>query len=211
VGHDGVSDAGVAAYEETIRNNDSIGHAWPAQIVAIYQRSFIQNATLIRASQRIPKSSLAGVLDTVRNKLLEFALELCEEIGEQEPTPQNPPPEKVEQQVTNIIYGGNVVIGNVEGGVNQAGMQVIAGDFKSLSAALTKIGIPEDHLPALKEALEADTKDGHVDKIGPKADGWIKSTVKAVGRTGLKVTEAVAAKVASTAILEYLSRGGPLL
>jgi hypothetical protein len=102
--------------------------------------------------------------------VLEFALELRREIGTEEPTPENPPPAIVEKQVTSIFYGGSHVIGGSIGGdVNQTLTQVVVqGDFTSLSGALKQISIPEDRLPALKEALDEDQKADNVEVLAPK-------------------------------------------
>jgi hypothetical protein len=205
----------LVAYETAVTakdTKDDLIVEWPADLVAFYSSAFFEGDLLLyRAQQVIPRSSVAGIIDTVRNKVLEFALELRQEIGTEEPTPENPPPAIVEKQVTNIFYGGSHVIGGSIGGdVNQTLTQVVVqGDFTSLSGALKQIGIPEDRLPALKEALDEDQKAGNVEGVGPKADGWIKSTLKSIGTTTLKVTENVASKVISNIILDYLGKGGP--
>jgi hypothetical protein len=205
----------LVAYETAVTakdKHDDLIVEWPADLVAIYSSTFFEGDLLLyRAHQVIPRSSVAGIIDTVRNKLLEFALELRRQIGSEDPTPENPPPALVDRQVTNIIFGGtNVFGGNIAGDVSQTVTQtVVVGDFTSLSGALKQVGIPEDRLPALKEALDEDQKTGNVEGVGPKADGWVKSTLKGIGKTTLKVTENVASKVISQAILEYLGKGGP--
>jgi hypothetical protein len=156
----------MATYEAVIKDskvgkNSNLAIPWPANVTAYYQKSFFDgDLALNRAHQEVPASGIAGIVDTVRNKLLEFALELRREIGTEEPTPENPPPAVVDTQVTNIIFGGtNVFGGNIAGDVGRTVTQVVvAGDFTSLSGALKQIGIPEDRLPALKEALDADQK-----------------------------------------------------
>lgn len=47
-------------------------------------------------------------------------------------------------------------------------------------------------------------KVGNTEGVGPKAAGWIKATMKEVGKSTLKVGETVISKI----ILEYLGKGG---
>jgi len=88
------------------------------------------------------------------------------------------------------------------------GQTVIKGDFNSLSKALAEIGIPESYHCDLRAALEADHRAGYTNGMGAKAEGWVTSTIKALGKGALKVGTAVAEKVISTKILEYLGQSG---
>jgi hypothetical protein len=196
----------ISAYESLSNkdSSDSLAIPWPADVVAYYQQTFFgEHSTLNRAHQVIPVSSVASVVQKVRNKLLEFALELQGEVGNAEPTPANISPAKVEGMVTNIILGGqtNVFGGAVHGdiiqGVNQT---VVKGDFASLSKALEGIGVPTSELPELQAALNEDAKQQDVTSIGAKATEWIAKAAKG----GLKVAGKVAEQVMVAAVRAYL-------
>jgi AbiTii len=49
---------------------------WPADLTVRYQTKFIEDFTLNRAWQEIPASVFPALIDTVRNRVLRFALEL---------------------------------------------------------------------------------------------------------------------------------------
>jgi hypothetical protein len=204
----------VAAYETTVKDPEtkSVQFHWPANLVVLYQHTFFpdQGYTLNRAHQVIPISCLVGLVESVRNRLLQFALEIKNEIGSSDATPTNPPPAEVEKLVVNIIQGGqtNVYGGSIGGDVIQGVHQtVVKGDFATLSGALQQIGFPDTCLGELKAALDADGQAGHKTGIGPKVAGWIKSSIKALATGTLKVGADVAEKVVTAAVLAYLGPG----
>jgi hypothetical protein len=149
---------------------------------------------------------LKGMIDMVRNKLLQFALELQRETGGAEPSPDNPSPAVVEKQVIQIIYGGqtNVYGGSIGGNVIQGkNHTVIKGDFNSLSKSLAEIGIPENLHSGLNAALAEDGEHGHTTGIGPKTKGWLKLSLAALGKGTAKVVGGVLETSATAAILAY--------
>lgn len=206
----------VASYEP-VANDPETKTArvpWPASIVARYQTAFIEDEgwVLNRAYQSIPRACFINLVETVRNKLLEFALEIRNEIGSGDATPSNPPPTDVERLVVNIIQGGqtNVYGGTIGGDVIQGtGHTVVKGDFATLGGALKHIGFTDASLDELKAALDADAKGGHKG-IGPTVTDWIESSVKTLGSGVLKVGADVAEKIATMAILAFLGTSGAL-
>jgi hypothetical protein len=68
--------------------------------------------------------------------------------------------------------------------------------------------VPETHHEGLKTALNADQQAGHTTEIGPKTQGWIKKTLKGIGKGAATVGTAVTEKVITSKILEYLGQIG---
>jgi hypothetical protein len=71
----------IASYE-----NVGDGHRfmieWPANLTGLYQATFFEGSyALNRAWQEIPGSVFAGLMDTVRTRVLRFAQELRDELG----------------------------------------------------------------------------------------------------------------------------------
>jgi hypothetical protein len=66
----------IAAHEGYDNKEGRVQISWPPSIVARYQTKFFpdQEMVLNRAWQEIPKSAIAGLLDTVRNRILSLAL-----------------------------------------------------------------------------------------------------------------------------------------
>src|SRR5260370_18982490 len=74
----------VSAYENCLKSTK--GHAltyqWSADMVVYYQARFMPGHALARAWQEIPFSPLAGMLNTIRTRVLNVALDIKNEIGE---------------------------------------------------------------------------------------------------------------------------------
>lgn len=72
----------VSSYEN-IREDGDGGYRveWPANLVLKYQSSFIQGYALNRAWQEVPAHSIRAIAETVRNRVLEFALSMRREFG----------------------------------------------------------------------------------------------------------------------------------
>lgn len=181
---------------------------WPAEVVILHQTTFLQDKSfaLNRAHQRISKPAILGIVENVRNKLLALALELQREVGEAEPSPQNPPPAIVEQTVVNTIFGGQtIVFGNLNGDVSQgSGNTILKGDFTALSKHLTEIGVPSEELPALQAAIEADQTEEGPQTLGTRAKAWITKAASGTGKAALKIGQDVATKVITEAVGRYI-------
>lgn len=181
---------------------------WPAEVVLLHQTTFLANkdCVLNRAHQRISKPAILGIVEIVRNRLLALALELQREVGEAEPSPQNPPPALVEQTVVNTIFGGQTIVyGNLNGDVSQGSCNtILKGNFNALSEHLTEIGIPTEELPALHEAIEADRAEQGETSLGTRAKAWIAKAASGTGKAALKVGQDVATKVITEAVGRYI-------
>jgi AbiTii len=87
----------------------------PPEMVALYQNSILKGSVLASAYQEVPGAFIVALNDTIRNRVLKFALELQEELGSVGDDPAALLPERIDQTVITNIYGGHVVIaGRVE-------------------------------------------------------------------------------------------------
>jgi len=102
----------IASYE-----NVDGGHRfmieWPANLTGLYQAAFFEGSyALNRAWQEVPGSVFAGLMDTVRTRVLRFALELKDELGLVSGDVNELPRETVDRSVVTYILGGV----NISGG-----------------------------------------------------------------------------------------------
>jgi AbiTii len=177
---------------------------WPPALTSRYQEKFIKGYALNRAWQEIPASALVGLVDTVRNRILRLALEIKEELGLVSDNPQQLPPAKIDQYVTNNIYGGNNVIAASAANISQANNVVILeNDLKSLEVALKNIGVSEENIVALEEAIEKDKQINGAPTLGERTKQWIKSLPANFGKGGLKLGGEIAKTVATKWLLQY--------
>lgn len=146
---------GVAVYEEALRDNDdgAVLYAWPADLVALCSSGMYAHMSCLRAFKVVSTAAHAGMLDTVRTRVLGFALEIERANPEAGEAPANttPVPPQVVSQVFNTQIHGNVA--NVAAGsthVTQTAAQHAAarGDAET-TALLAQVA---DALRALREA-----------------------------------------------------------
>lgn len=154
----------VSSYEELV-SRDASGSMyieWPGNMIAKYQRKLFQGQmSLIKAWQSVPRSVLVQVLDTVRNRTLNMALELKNEIGQTEDIKDISLAEgaKIEQTIINNIFGGTAYLASGHGTINATTntQNIIAvGDRAQLDSVLKKVGLSDDDLKELTEAEHSD-------------------------------------------------------
>lgn len=197
----------VSSYERLASDPDKDGCAtmnWPADLTAAYQTKFIHGYALNRAWQEIPMGAVVGVVDTVRTRILQFALEIQREIGS---TKGEEPPAsaKVDQAVQTIIYGGTNIFHSTVGENAQFGGQrlVVEGDFPSLAEHLRQTGVAPEQVDELKKAIESDAADGAGKGFGARVAGWLQGAGSLVGKEGGKAISSTAGKAVTTAVLSY--------
>src|SRR5262249_20468185 len=66
----------AASYDRKPAEKDQATIPWPPGLTVKYQQKFIKNFVLNRAWQAIPDSIIVGLVETVRTRILRFALEL---------------------------------------------------------------------------------------------------------------------------------------
>ena len=202
--------AGIAAYESLPKKDGSDGAfqvPWPQNLVLYYQTKFYgEDLVLNRAWQDIPAAAILLLLDTVRTRLLDFALELRGQIEDDDKSLAKVEPRKVDAAVTNIIYGGTNVVGsNITGAVTQIGdVGVTPGDFSSLKSALEALGVSTDDILSLKTAIEADKNAGDETGFGERTASWLATAAKYVGKGAGKIASGVTVATVTKAILIYL-------
>ncbi len=178
---------------------------WPADMVLFYQRSFMEHMALAEAWQDLPGSVFAGIIGTVRNRALRFALELRKELGRADDDLSAIPSAKVDQNVTNFIYGGNVVIGGTSHRFSQTGTQTVnTGDEVGLITALGSLGFTSADVSELLEAMKQDKAQTPQPGIGKRTADWLGKIGTAIGKAGLSVGSDVAKAEAVKLVTGYL-------
>jgi hypothetical protein len=197
----------IAAYD--IKNPDDSGTwalQWPADLVVQYQTKFLEGWVLNRAYLEIPISVIIGLMDTVRTRLLTFALEIeAAATTQDDQSLSQIPPATVDRILNVTIMGGNNVIGHVN---EFKAATVVAGDLDGLKTSLRDLGVGQEEIEGLEGALKDDGIT-EVDEEKPKSVGektleWISKAAKATGKKGLDVGGAVAQEAIKRAVFGYL-------
>src|ERR1035438_1250721 len=101
---------------------------------------------LTSAYQEIPKQSLVELLDTVRNRTLNMALEIKTEIGSRDEDLRRMSPndfDKVDQTIINNIYGGQVYVSTGYSSMSIEQTNIGVGDWDRLKTVLLSSGMSE--------------------------------------------------------------------
>jgi hypothetical protein len=147
---------GVAAYEDLLRlpaDKGALSIHWPTSLTLYYQNRLPMTGgvVLMDAWQEIPRSAITELLDTVRNRALNLALELKDEVGDDDAALKQHP------QTTTALVERTVfqnVIGDVYIATDRASIQVqkntlTPGDWTQLAKALDSAGIAPSEASSL--------------------------------------------------------------
>lgn len=195
--------AGKAASDDTLQQN------WPADAIAYYQTKEIYSNGLVLASawRVLSRNTFAGLLETIRTRILDFALQIETELGENlsdKSAEIEIKSNRVAQIFNTTITGGNVAFSGT-GDVSQVVNQVIEGDIESLKNALAELGVEKKDIEAAVDAINEDSSSRS--KPGKKVTEWIGNmTVKGLKTTG-KIAVSASGGLLAQAIARYYGIG----
>jgi len=186
-------------------NSGSFRVPWPADLVAYIGEDIYEYMNCVNAWQVIPRGAIIGILDTVRNRTLNFVLEIESEAphaGEAAPGVHPVPQERVNQVFHTQIFGnvGNVASGG-EGFSQSNVTAVVPGDFNSLRAYLASLGIDSADLSDLETATKNDESPQR--GIGEQTSKWLGHMISKASSGALKIGTAVASTVLTKALAQY--------
>jgi hypothetical protein len=199
-------------YYINLLNNSKGGNLaeqWPPDLVAYTGEDIYQGMNCMSAWKLIPNSSIFSLVEAVRNRILNFVLEIGKEApdaGEDSPKTQKISPEKVSQVFNTTIYGNVGNISEASQNVNQTvTINVLQNDLNSLKAYLSSVGIPKREIQKLEEAIQEDSAEevNKNEKLGKKVFAWIKSVSSKIKNEAFPVLQSVSANLITQAILKY--------
>jgi len=194
----------VAELEALATGDDDPGMMWDPFALTVYERKVasgeggarIAMMNLVEARLVLPRTVLVGVLDAVRNQVLELALALervSSDVGEPDgPTvADDAQVSRVAQHFNFTIYGDgtNIATGKKARQVST----VTKGDIEALTVAAQGIGLTPEAADKFREAILADG-DEVGDNTGSFLDRVRAGTVDLVGN--------VSANIAASGLLE---------
>lgn len=191
-----------AAAEDRIQSN------WPADMIAIVGKNIYQGMNCHTAWREIPRGSVVGLIDTVRTRLLNFALEIeaeAPDAGEADPRHSPIASDRVSQVFHTTIMGNVTNLAQAGRDVAQVHVENITqGDMVSLKQFLTALGLQPQDISDLETALHADTRSDNAKEIGPQTSTWIGKIISKASSGALAVGSSVAASMIAKAIAAYL-------
>ena len=167
---------------------DSYRFPWPPEAVILSRGHVTMDGgcILVEAWKPFTKGQMEGILDQVRNRLLDFLLELQQidpEVMKSEDAIRGFPSDKVQNVFSTTILGGQNVVTTGTDFTQKVGQSVKVMDTQSLSGHLRSLGLPEDALDELQAALAQDGERPRRE-LGDAVKSWLgKMAARAVDGT----------------------------
>ena len=175
-------DGGVGSLESMMNNPDiqqhgAIKFGWPPDAIAFAaQTTIYREMNLVSAWKLLGANNITQILETVRNKLLAFVLELQDqfpELTESDDKIGEVPLEKT-TNIFNMYVHGNQNVVAAGANIAQNVQQVVrSNDLSSLLSYLKSIGVSEEDTQELKEAIEEDGPRERSAGFGPRVGAWL--------------------------------------
>jgi hypothetical protein len=181
-------------------------HTWPAEAVMLLRETpMLSGYALVEVNQPLTKPCFEGILDAVRNRLLDFVLglqELDPEVLDSEKALTGLAGEQVSQVFNVAVYGDHAVVASGKN-FSQTVMQAVsAGDLASLVAYMQQLGVASEDVQDLQTAVK---KDGPrpQKQLGERVTAWVgRILTKAVTGTW-KISVAIAPELLKQALHHY--------
>ncbi len=174
-----------------------------------YQRKEIVTGHALNAARQVLSAAIiAGVLEVIRTRVLEFVLVIEKEFGidmvndnDKKPL-DTPSQEKIGQVFHTYIYGGtSIAIGN-SGTTNQYASNVQPGDLEGLKNRLSQLGVSKELITDLDIALSKDADSD--EQPGPHIQGWFGKLMHKVGEGTVQLVSATATTVVMAEVKRFL-------
>ncbi len=188
---------GVGALEGILaQESTSYQKKWPQEFVFLSREAIPMSGgmVLVDAYQALPPYLISGILDNVKNKLLDFMLGLQESEGTSEGLNKGVVGQEVIRNLFYMnIYGNHNIVASGEN-VNQEANLVQEGDVSSLLNHFRELNVSTDDLREIEHAVSQE-KEALNGEFGPKVRAWIGGMVSKAASGTWKIGLDTASKV----------------
>lgn len=189
---------------EAQASTESLHRKWPQEMVMLSRESIGMSGgmVLIDAEQPIPAHTVLGILDQVKNRLLDFVLGLQENNITSEDLKNRTVAPEIARNVFNLhIHGDRNIVASGEN-VTQTVKTVQKGDVDSLLSFLRGLNIDKDEIREIADAVSAEPSatDG---RFGPRVQKWLGGMVEKITSGALAVGSNVTVMMLTQALRDY--------
>jgi hypothetical protein len=167
---------GVATLEAMAAEGEAeLGNAWSGDQVSSLGQRLMPDCACLSVWRVLSRADIVGLLDSVRNRVQLFVLELEAENPEADApgAGEAVSAERVTQIFQTTIYGeGHQVAISGRDLVQSGGTVVTKGDRPALLSALREAGVEGELLDELEAALDEESPEG---VMGPKVGRWLRT------------------------------------
>lgn len=193
----------AAVLAKSANGATAVRFPWPTEMARLYGSEAYERAQCVEAWLAAEPSVLAGLLDSVRSRVLGFALAIEAEnpqAGEADIRSTPVEPTKVSQHFQTIIYGGTNNVATGGSNLSQT-ITIQPGDFEALRSSLQAAGAKDCEIEELKAELSSTQ---NLEERQRRADSWIGRTA----RQAYAAARAFAVDISAKAIAEFLRPPG---
>ncbi|ABX14192.1 MULTISPECIES: AbiTii domain-containing protein [Burkholderia] len=194
----------ISVLETLAAQTQSLSNAIAPEIYGTFGSGY-EAAHVTSAWRQIEPGQVQNIVVEVRSRLLDFVLNLQDQIGDVPESDMKEAAKTVDASgmFNNAMFGDNVTVVIGHGNVTTSINTVQKRDFDSLSAALKKAGVDDEDVEALRTAISDDDSAGAVvekDRFGPKVQNWFGSMIRKAASGGWTIGLSAAGAVLAAAI-----------
>ena len=200
---------GVAHYESLLQS-DKQSFTMPVSpnLVLYYRDKIVEDMFWVSGWNPISRGTFAGMLDQVRNRILSLALD----VETEDPNAGDAlvgggsliEDERVSQIFQTNIYGGPNVVASGSRNIVHDFENVAEGSTTELLSAMRALGVPEEEIRRLEDALTADVNDRSAPRqVGPHTQEWLARTSERITKGTLQLANGATGSVLGTLIMQF--------
>lgn len=198
----------AASIEATLKSSEKGGtmHIDTGDLALMLGDKVYRGQNCIQAWAECSEGHLVEVLNSVRNRVLDFTLAIAKEApglgNEVQGSDSGIKNERVSQIFNTIVYGGAA---NLVGSAHQSNVHFQIGikDFDSLQRLLEEKGVQPAELVELKSALESEDLKNPEAGFGPKVSAWIAKMMQKAADGSWKIGLGAGGNLLARAIAKY--------
>ena len=165
-----------------------------------------QHQNCIQAWAEFGTSALVELLNSVRNRLLDFALAVWKEAPDAGEIGNGSSAKLEVKRVTQIfnttVYGGSA---NIVGTSSASAItfNIGAKDFSSLERVLLENGVTQEEITLLRSVIDSEPAPVTKDKFGPRVSAWIAKMIGKAAEGSWNIGIGAAGNLLAQAIAKY--------
>lgn len=200
----------VAAVENALcESDDGMIHV-STDDLALMLGDVFAHENCIQSWAEFGTQNLVELLNSVRNRVLDFALAVWKEYPEAgEANSSNPAqvsPAAISQIFNTTVYGGSAnLVGNVT--ESTVTFNVERGDFDTLREVLVANDVAEEDIEELSQALQAEDAPTEAGKYGPRVSAWISKMMRKAADGSWKIGLGAAGTLVAQLIAKFYGLG----
>lgn len=152
----------------------SLTHDLPPQSYSFLSEILANNFSVEYAKRVMDTSQLLNIRTAVKSKLLDFLLQLNDEIIEDETNIPSQQMDQFKELFKNTVFGDNttILVGN-HNNQKVENRKIMKGNFDIAKSELKKHGVDDTSIEELRKIIDNDNPDTSQKQPGEKVKGWM--------------------------------------